>query len=1623
MLQFMKVQLKKNYVLIVTLVLGPAFLTALFCALIISSKGEQQFQPYKLHEIQKFPSQLTKFPIAFSPINVVTIQMMENIQKELGFSEVKQFLDEATMNNYFVEANLREDVDAKLQQFGKFVQENQAVLPFALDQSSFTTFLTTDYKHNYLSLPDSIPLQKQEKILFGINFDHSADHMNYTVYFNQQLLQEYQYSHVDTFSRHFTAANEPTFSPYGFFIQSAIENQLLPAPITHRLGSISRKDSQASTQYTIYQLACILPSITPGVLFQIISAQIRSEFIRLPKRLGASEIQYSVVIFIFGFLLISVSVFLQMLASFIFNVEPYNSFSVDVWIVFSILISITQTCYCMLVSAFIQNLTGQVIIQLLVSFMVCSQSMILSTTSKYGYKSMFDRQSLATVLWAAFCILPPLTVFGISDWWAGLKFLQFKEKSHNHLSSLSAIKNMHVPAMDQSYLFKYPDYSSLCAAVCVQAVVILIIVMYLNKILNQPNQLGLPFYYLFDKKYYKQKKDFRQQDSEIRIRQIQINKVAKNYRNGQKRKEVLKNINFSAQTGQIVGLMGLSGCGKTTFCKIIQNEIKAEKGSNILFENIDLLDKYQSLNMNIVASCPQDKSNIMQNASIQDNILVCKQYLNWTEKSIDLESYIQSLLTILKLEKHQNKRYDELSGGMQRRVSLLIALIQTPQILVLDEITANVDPQLKHDIWNVLNDYQNKFNRIIIITSHDSFELQYICSHIIHIREGIVVNNGSVLQMLQNKPIKDHTLSINELFNETQNNQDQIVQYPQVQSILSASSLNTDSDQEQPNYVSNLKNTTVETQQNIEQQQKKHNIENRNNYLGFAFRIRWFRLLNNKFGTIITLILLNILFALVYYFLSAPKSQVDKTDPSTLLHQIIQKYSINTQVDFHQALLSQTTNRVQISTQSPTSISMQTLKNAIHQDQLSQFQVSLGDYSMFVGQTQMPHQYINYLIQQDQNIDPSDQFTDIFKTTVCTSLDYHISNSIHSGCDAPVTQGFVPRIAEIGGIKYNLPIYVNFSTLKKARNYISSHAPEKQYDFNFVDQSANFQASRITPYPLSIIHHVGDTVDIYIHTPSVSSSVETFKDISLSKMYYSLSNWTDLSSATLDQNVSSIINYQNDFLTKYHSMLIKQHNPSWKYLSANFIQQPQYKTVQSKHYITKINAGQMKFGFFYALVLCLLILSTTSSFYYDSAKILRNQLEGIGQLQVKQILSQVVTNILQILVSTIIFFAVFCIFRSTPHDQNWQIYLNFILEAVSHAMLLQVYLLIFEKLQTLVLVICLIFVLSFFLVAYVHLGKQQSLVLTLVLPGFYFFYISNQLSFLYQYPVYEWIYPLLLNFAELLIALYLIYRKGRKNKASNTNQDIMIHAANVSAGYKNTKILQNMNLQLKLGESISLIGNNGCGKTTFIKCVLNQLKHSGTLEHTNDISIIPQDDIEFQDITVKQYFQILGTFDKQLLTELGLHECMTYTYKQLSGGQRRRLTIALVLSLQPTVLVLDEVTAGSDFIMKKAIWDNINRLSDTKIIITHDMEEVKMNGNLICVLKKGSSFMLTDTHVGWMVVVYENIPKISGFVKFFDKYVIKVDSQEQLQKVIEQLETDKTIFTVEENGLEVVFLE
>ena len=95
-------------------------------------------------------------------------------------------------------------------------------------------------------------------------------------------------------------------------------------------------------------------------------------------------------------------------------------------------------------------------------------------------------------------------------------------------------------------------------------------------------------------------------------------------------------------------------------------------------------------------------------------------------------------------------------------------------------------------------------------------------------------------------------------------------------------------------------------------------------------------------------------------------------------------------------------------------------------------------------------------------------------------------------------------------------------------------------------------------------------------------------------------------------------------------------------------------------------------------------------------------------------------------------------------------------------------------------------------------------------------------------------------------------------------------AQSVSAGYGKRVILKDFSLTLQKDESIALIGNNGCGKTTFIKCVLGQMKYSGTIKAVNDICIVPQNDIFFDQLTVQEHFWVLGTRQTSAMEKFGL---------------------------------------------------------------------------------------------------------------------------------------------------------
>lgn len=202
---------------------------------------------------------------------------------------------------------------------------------------------------------------------------------------------------------------------------------------------------------------------------------------------------------------------------------------------------------------------------------------------------------------------------------------------------------------------------------------------------------------------------------------------------------------------------------------------------------------------------------------------------------------------------------------------------------------------------------------------------------------------------------------------------------------------------------------------------------------------------------------------------------------------------------------------------------------------------------------------------------------------------------------------------------------------------------------------------------------------------------------------------------------------------------------------------------------------------------------------------------------------------------------------------------------------------------------------------------------------------------------------------------------------------------NVTKRYKNTVAVDNLSLEIKGGEFVSLLGVNGAGKTTTIK-MLSCLTapdegdaflggHSVRTEASKVKKIIgvsPQETAVAPLLTVRENVEfIAGIYGfpkekikaktEETLSSFGLTEEADKRAKNLSGGMMRRLSIALALVSEPEILFLDEPTLGLDVIARRELWKKISALKGkiTVVLTTHYLEEAEALSDRIAVMKKG----------------------------------------------------------------------
>lgn len=205
---------------------------------------------------------------------------------------------------------------------------------------------------------------------------------------------------------------------------------------------------------------------------------------------------------------------------------------------------------------------------------------------------------------------------------------------------------------------------------------------------------------------------------------IEIKNIQKKYGKNQ----VLQDINLTVRPGDCIGIAGANGSGKTTLLSIISGIYKADRGQ-ILLNGKDITSSPKTA-ARYISYVPQENP-LIEELSGLDNLRLWYRG-NKTELDRELK---EGILNSLGIDKYAEKTVSKMSGGMKKRLSIGIALLGKPSLLIMDEPSAALDISGKYDIKEYMKYYTGKLQGSIIVVSHDQNELS-ICNQLYLLKNG-----------------------------------------------------------------------------------------------------------------------------------------------------------------------------------------------------------------------------------------------------------------------------------------------------------------------------------------------------------------------------------------------------------------------------------------------------------------------------------------------------------------------------------------------------------------------------------------------------------------------------------------------------------------------------------------------------------------------------------------------------------------------------------------------------------------------------------------------------------------------------------------------------------------------
>lgn len=204
----------------------------------------------------------------------------------------------------------------------------------------------------------------------------------------------------------------------------------------------------------------------------------------------------------------------------------------------------------------------------------------------------------------------------------------------------------------------------------------------------------------------------------------------------------VRGISFSVRAGECFGILGPNGAGKTTTIKMLYG-FSPMTGGRLSVFGLDITRDWREIRSRI-GICQQENS-LDPDLTVLENLQVFARYFDIPRD--EALARARDLLSFIALDHRRSATVTDLSGGLKRRLMLARALINSPELLILDEPTTGLDPQSRHQFWTRLDDLR-KGGMTILLTTHYMDEAARLCDRLLIIDHGLILVEGKPAQLI-----------------------------------------------------------------------------------------------------------------------------------------------------------------------------------------------------------------------------------------------------------------------------------------------------------------------------------------------------------------------------------------------------------------------------------------------------------------------------------------------------------------------------------------------------------------------------------------------------------------------------------------------------------------------------------------------------------------------------------------------------------------------------------------------------------------------------------------------------------------------------------------------------------